>query len=340
MLLILVTTIFISFLATEGNVAEADSRFCLTGEHASGRWIPDTYMPDRKSFLCCGWDLEVDMLNATICPTEPQRNGQCIPMRQGAPQGLLKHSGGHSCRCDKVHGNANKSPRENWLWKPSNCDLLRWNATMFCSLLANRTVLMTGDSTMGQTAVTLMNMISYNGGDCGDKIHHVHSNYLTWRDMIKTCFLDNTIHTAHQEIKPNISIFTTGAHLQDVGDLDAIFFGLREFFRSESLRNVTLLWKTQNPGHYDCNLHKAPTDKPSNSVPKQLDKYHWNAHVEFDEYAKNHSKAYNIGIIDMSPLYLRADSHPGDEDCLHYCMPGPIDLFAVLLLQMLYNGEI
>jgi len=185
-----------------------------------------------------------------------------------------------------------------------------------------------------------MNMISNSGGNCAEKIHHVHSNFLTWREQIKSCFLDNTLQAAHDSIKPNISIFTTGAHLQDLGDLDAILFNLKGFIQTEKVaNNITFLWKTQNPGHYNCDLNKEPFNV-TRSSPNEADKYHWNVHVDFDEYARNHSKAFGFEVVDMKPLYLRPDSHPGDEDCLHYCMPGPLDLFPVLLLQMLHNREI
>lgn len=45
-------------------------------------------------------------------------------------------------------------------------------------------------------------------------------------------------------------------------------------------------------------------------------------------------------ILDLSPLCYKSDAHPGGNDFLHYCMPGPIDLFPIILLQMLYNDEI
>jgi len=89
--------IFLKWLSLAGTVVGADSsptttRFCRAGEHVSGRWVPDEN--PTKSFLCCGWDQETQhLLNDTICPPEPQRNGQCIPMRRGAQPGLLLHSG-------------------------------------------------------------------------------------------------------------------------------------------------------------------------------------------------------------------------------------------------------
>lgn len=44
--------------------------------------------------------------------------------------------------------------------------------------------------------------------------------------------------------------------------------------------------------------------------------------------------------IDMSPVLWRSDAHQSAEDCLHFMMPGPMNLFSILLLQKLYNKEI
>ena len=50
----------------------------------------------------------------------------------------------------------------------------------------------------------------------------------------------------------------------------------------------------------------------------------------------------------MYPLYLRPDSHPGKNswsdarfggDCLHLCIPGPLDIFSILLLHYLIDEE-
>lgn len=36
-----------------------------------------------------------------------------------------------------------------------------------------------------------------------------------------------------------------------------------------------------------------------------------------------------------SPTILRPDSHQGGNDCLHYCLPGPVDHWVTLLYNML-----
>lgn len=50
-------------------------------------------------------------------------------------------------------------------------------------------------------------------------------------------------------------------------------------------------------------------------------------------------KAGVDAVLDLSPLYLRPDAHPGSQgaggapnpDCLHLCTPGPLDLIGPLM---------
>ena len=62
--------------------------------------------------------------------------------------------------------------------------------------------------------------------------------------------------------------------------------------------------------------------------------------------ARNFSSARGWQFMDASPLFYRPDGHvtrgqwaggrPKPVDCLHSCMPGPLDLFARLLLHHLH----
>jgi hypothetical protein len=158
------------------------------------------------------------------------------------------------------------------------------------------------------------------------------------------CSGDMTLEEAFLKVKANITILSCGPHLNDVGDLDAILFELLDLIKSyRELTNTTYVWKTQNPGHFQCDKYNAPTvGSTGYPIPANLDKYHWNSLPEYDNYIRSSlSEArYGFKILDMSPLYFRADAHTGGGDCLHFCMPGPVDLFAILLLQMLNNGEL
>lgn len=80
--------------------------------------------------------------------------------------------------------------------------------------------------------------------------------------------------------------------------------------------------------------------------------------VEVEEYKKAWRKAsesgVNLKLLDVNPLsLLRPDGHPGPyrffqpfakgkhakviNDCLHWCLPGPIDTWNDLLMEMIAN---
>jgi hypothetical protein len=68
-------------------------------------------------------------------------------------------------------------------------------------------------------------------------------------------------------------------------------------------------------------------------------------HRSFDEISRNYSRDTGISLLDVSPLYQRPEAHAGltpegFTDCLHYAMPGALDITASILLTMLYNNEI
>jgi hypothetical protein len=46
-----------------------------------------------------------------------------------------------------------------------------------------------------------------------------------------------------------------------------------------------------------------------------------------------------IHFFDTYPLYFRPDAHISEEDCLHYCLPGALNVEANIFLTKLYTGE-
>ena len=343
-------------------------RLCKIGEHRKGNWVIDpTHI--QSSFSCCGWDgyygFNISM-NEKLCKPEGEQAGQCALHRTGGNSTQLLHAGGNACACDLKNELASsdwkfkdtQNNRHKFVWKPTNCDLLAWNGSQFCELLGNRTVLMIGDSTMQQTGVSLINMIIASGASCANQVNIVVSTLLYVTQTYKNCFVDATLEEAHSKIKPDISIFNVGAHLKDIGDLDFIIHSFREFIAKEKAdRNVTFLWKTQNPGHVNCTNYREPfqdyslgkdMDKVFHNDPNAIEqtKYNWNLFPIFDDIARNKSNFIGYKVIDMDPLYLRPDAHPAQlpdgrkRDCLHFCLPGPLQLFAVLLQTMMFNGEL
>ena len=132
---------------------------CMKSEYKDGEWILKKQhgRTNKKSFYCCPTSGDMDLFNdSRIC--EKEAEGSHIRWyAKGNP--LYSTSVGRGCSCDINSGRYQKNIRERYLWQPHNCLLLEWNATQFCNLLGNRTISMIGDSTMEQTAATLVSDI-------------------------------------------------------------------------------------------------------------------------------------------------------------------------------------
>jgi GDSL/SGNH-like Acyl-Esterase family found in Pmr5 and Cas1p len=148
---------------------------------------------------------------------------------------------------------------------------------------------------------------------------------------------------------PDIVVMNIAAHLHDIGDmmdivrrLGPILDSMRRMY-TEARRPLSLAWRTSHSGHLDCADAIEPLKMPGNQPAAARDKHGWRFHQTFDAMAMNASRHLNYTMLDMSPLILRPDAHSGRRymgDCLHYCIPGPIDIFSVVLQQALFNKEL
>jgi hypothetical protein len=260
-------------------------------------------------------------------------------------------------------------------WKPNHCEIASWNATLFCEKLGNRKILIIGDSTMAQTHATLQSMIyqskeiqSKFALSCIKQIIFQLSDYLVYhpdesrgKNLLET-FRANGF---------SYDIMTTGAHYASIIEEElhasnitkkdiayaAYFFPkltgdlqfLRNFYTKNLKRNITFIYKTSNTGHCDCEDFRSigPIIEGMNDHLDRVkhDKYHWEHSYVLDqeiiEYAKKNIS--DLLILSMNPLFQRPDSHPGkyvSYDCLHYCTPGPLNIFSHFLLQAMINNEL
>lgn len=155
-----------------------------------------------------------------------------------------------------------------------------------------------------------------------------------------------TIQNALRKHLPDLCVLSVGAHLEDEGDMLNAFAALKKVFDDmRAVKEVAYIWKSQSPSHHHC-LDSIATSSPQfyEPAPHQEDQYHWNMFPVYDRMARAFSRENNLFYLDMSPLYWRSDGHVGVDDvgsldCLHYCLPGPLNLFPRLLLQMLLNNE-
>lgn len=133
------------------------------------------------------------------------------------------------------------------MWVPDSCSFDLWDAQKFCTALGNRTVLIVGDSTLQQVAVTLINMIISNSGNCADRITFAKSYFLTfkkWGERKKNIF------EFVEDINPDIVVFSAGAHLHDLGDLYSVMV---QYIYTRNIFNKSLSY-LYVPEFYACML--------------------------------------------------------------------------------------
>ena len=309
---------------------------CRNNNHVTGKWVYNFgYTDADKSFYCCSWDKSDFVYNTKLCGIGSMQSWH--PYFAARPDGL-NQAGGDSCTCDNKDGYESRfkmHKRERYDWTPSFCHLLSWNATQFCELLGDRIILIRGDSTGMQSAVSLMNLIYAHDGGCQTQIIASSAALLGARNTGNTML----IHEAVRASNASIVILSAGAHFHTLADL-SIQWDLvpqeLEIVRRE-YPGVKIAFKSINPGHVDCKQHTEPIDTFFPNPDPAADKYHWNMHPAFDNFNRQRALQHNMTLIEMTPLYLRPDMH---SDCLHACLPGPVNLFAILVLNMLYTGEL
>ena len=73
------------------------------------------------------------------------------------------------------------------------------------------------------------------------------------------------------------------------------------------------------------------------------------SYFKINDYAANNFPLMGIKLLDIAPMLdLRPDGKdiahtilkPGIYDCLHFCLPGPVDIFSRIIGHKLFMGEL
>ena len=128
---------------------------------------------------------------------------------------------------------------------------------------------------------------------------------------------------------------------------------------------VDVIVKTFSPAHFEGDWNKAGTcskTKPYKKEEKELEGMDAEIRkIEIEEVENAKAKASELGgfrfeVLDVTKLaLLRPDGHPGpymnpfpfakgvpervQNDCVHWCLPGPIDTWNEIFLEMIKKWE-
>jgi len=283
-------------------------------------------------------------------------------------------TGGHGCTCDRRDGFWTVHEREKWVWRPDKCSLPHWNATFFCELLHDRKVGLFGDSLMGQSFAVLSSMIQSGGGKCSNQIHKHPTDTFIDLKLHEGGHLHGRGGNLTSELMStfDIIIFGTGAHHHSMASFktsiahisNEILLTQRNTTANTNTNTNTninnnaknkkgkrpplFIYRSNIPGHmkrdatkpWFINSKKNPAETILSvyiaNQKSMNDKYNYLDFSKYDTHAMSILSSLNVTLLDMSPLYLRPDGH---SDALHFCLPGPLDLFSILLLQKLLLEE-
>jgi hypothetical protein len=308
--------------------------FCSIDKLTPGKWVTKSSSHNKwMGIPCCSWD-EGDYQQPSVC------DNAFLPNHEEGYRGVQggwAFSGGHSCFCKSFQ------PRDTRIYEPSDCTLRDWNASLFCDLLAGRTILLIGDSTMSQTATVLMNSVSSAFMDSsttgcehsiifapGDtligKPFGVMNRGKTWVEHVRL-------------IKPDIVVVNAGAHITSTdGFMEVLNQVISDHSNNLEISHVPIIWRSQFPaGCEDSSTPATTLDLDSEAYWEDYAKrrpiYNYPLLKEWDHAASNAFVGGKRHYMDLWGLRGRPDGHVGSsdangpykDDCIHYCTPGPLD---------------
>lgn len=335
---------------SEGSIAD----FCSDGQHALGSWVESG---PRNITPCCAWiPAEMAVNPEEYCGTFGaegafQRSEPSVGVYRGP-----KHFLAFTISCAATPAASCRGFTDTFVWKPSLCQLLEWNAAQFCQLLGNQTMLFIGDSTMEQTASSLMSNIRYpfwsTTAGCQEQIIFAPGDTLIGRSLGVSNRGSYWVEHVRQ-LKPDVVVLNVGAHIAASADSDAVFAStLNQVLDEHQLLfpELTVFWRSQMSG--GCSeriLDQERDDTRWAAYAASQPMYNYHLFRKWDSIARDIISSRNsqlVRFLDMAPLRIRADAMSGslpsspvyNHDCIHFCTPGPMDhLFLRVILQGMFN---
>lgn len=306
-----------------------------------------------------------------LCRRQQIQSGQWLPITLEKPPYVSKTM---HLRCQiSSYDYDNLGPWPSWFWKQddASCQIMPWDASTLCDLLPYTTVSVIGDSLSWEQYSSLIQLL---GGRVHQSDQHAsrledrnvvyfackgknRGTKFVFRNAadLKTEAISNSISSDF----PTVIILNRGAHyvndtvlLDDMNKLLPILLSWQQTCTNRYKR-CHLFWRTTVPGHPMCEDHTAPVND-LNSMESLVESRHsytnetlWNYHWQdfkyqnqlvldlFQQFSTTTGLQYEI--IDAYELnMLRPDRHRWHQnDCLHNCYPGKMDVYNQLLLHFL-----
>ncbi|CAF2131327.1 unnamed protein product [Brassica napus] len=336
----------------------------------------------------------------------------CCDLYQGSwfydPGGPLYTN--NSCpvltQMQNCQGNGRPDKRyENWRWKPSQCDLPRFDAKKFLELMRGKTLAFIGDSVetpvnrgnkkmqrwfFNSTSVTIVRIwSSWLVHQFNEKFDYAPEGVIklnldvpderiiealpSFDVMVLSSghwFAKQSVYISKGEIVGGQLWWPDKSKPMKVNNVEAFGISVETILKSiathQNFTGLTIV-RTWSPDHYEggaWNTGGSCTGKEEPILPGKLVKNGF-TEIMHEKQATGFNRAVD-GVEDSSKVKLklmditeafgyRHDGHPGPyrsldpnkitkrgpdgrpppQDCLHWCMPGPVDIWNEMVLELI-----
>ncbi|CAI5463524.1 unnamed protein product [Closterium sp. Yama58-4] len=130
-------------------------------------------------------------------------------------------------------------------------------------------------------------------------------------------------------------ILNRGPHYREDNDFEPHLRTTLLYLRNR-FPDKLLIYRNSAGGHVDCPKHHKPIETPQD--PSKLP-FNWDKFPHQNRLSQPMAEQLGMAMMDVERMTaLRPDGHTGlltKLDCLHYCMPGPLDAWVQVLSNML-----
>lgn len=302
------------------------------------------------------------VVSQKLCSRDQVKHGAWIPLTLEKPPYVSKNV---HLRCYPLE-DYQSGVWKTYDWKPhADCRLTEWSKSLFCDLLERVTILIIGDSLSWEHYSSLAQMLGlrvHQTSQHNSRLYRRNHVQLACKNKVRLVFRrDDQLRNVTDAIRnafPQVVVMNRGAHYVNdtslLKDLKKNFDEIRDWKERCDQSNIKchFLWRTTVPGHPLCNTTKyahpvnnleemeALIRDPSNYNNHTIN-YHWQDYQHQNELVLDMLKGTS-GIADYDVLdayylnVLRPDEHRAHQnDCLHNCYPGKMDVYNRLLLHYL-----
>ncbi|MBA0564185.1 hypothetical protein Golob_009140, partial [Gossypium lobatum] len=301
---------------------------------------------------------------------------------------------------------------ENWRWKPSKCDLPRFDAKKFLELMRGKTLAFIGDSVARNQMESMVEVPQNRGNKRMQRWHFVStsvmivrlwSSWLVRETTEKIDFAPEGVTKLHldapddklMEFIPNFDVIVissghwfakqsvyvlnneivggqlwwpNGSPPMKVNNVDAFGISvgtiLSAILTHPNYTGLTIV-RSFSPDHYEGGAWNTGGSCTGKEKPLAIGELVENGFTNimhekqvsgFERAVKKATSKSKLRLMDITEVFsYRHDGHPGPyrnpdpnkitkrgpdgkpppQDCLHWCMPGPIDTWNELVLEII-----